>query len=159
MTLKYIAVVLLITPVIHFLFLAYLKDKYYTASMKIFLFIAFVASLVLAAFRFEGAFAITICSIIATVLSLLLEKVYFKFLDAVLTPVVEGVSDADLLSPIYVTKDRIYAITSKGYLVIQYNNQEDYVLYEQINEVPAIDQAIFAKIKKHKTGIDLEHGA
>lgn len=158
MALEFIAVLLLFTPIIYFLFLAYLKNKYFTASIIIFLFITFVASLGLAAFKYEGALAVTICSVIAVALSIFLKKIYLKFLDAGLTPIIESVSEGDLLSPTYVTKDRVYAITSKGYLVIQYN-KEDYVLYEHINEAPAIDRAIFTTLSKRlKTGDDLEQG-
>lgn len=143
MVVKSLSVLMLITPLFHLFLLHFLKDKYRTVLAVVFYCVAFGVSVYLIIVKNEAAQAFAFCSVVSCLVSIGVKKIYYYILNAVIASIIEKISEAEVLSSLFVTNDEAYAITSKGYMVVQYK-EEKYMLYENSDELPDEAQAIFS---------------
>lgn len=143
---KVIAVIMLLSPIFHLLHLYVRRGRYSATLTLVFYGIAAAVSVYLLIVRHEDALAFLVCSIVSCLLTVFVEKIYNRLLNSVVTPIIEAISDAEVLSNLVFRRDEVYALTSKGYIVVNYK-EEEYLLYENYDEIPDKTRAIFSSLK------------
>ena len=143
MLVKMVAVGMLITPFFHLILVHSLKNQYRTKFVVAFYSIPFGVSAYLLIARDEGALALLVCSAVSCLVTIGVRKIYILTQNAVFTQMVETISNAKVLSSFFVTRNKAYALTSKGYIVVLYKD-EGYILYENYDAVPDEERGLFS---------------
>lgn len=146
MIIKFIAVIMLLSPILHLLHLHVHRGRYSATLTMAFYGIAAAFSVYLLIVRHESALAFLICSTVSCLLTVVVEKIYNHILNSVVISIIEAISDTEVLSKLVLRRDEAYALTSKGYIVVKYKEKE-YLLYENYNEIPDKTRAIFSSLK------------
>ncbi|NMC57495.1 MAG: hypothetical protein GYA50_09770 [Eubacteriaceae bacterium] len=146
---KIISILLLITPIVNILSLHFLKSKYVGCGLKSIHLIILLISIILLLKKVDSALILLSCNLIALLLLIVFEKLYYFLLDKVISPMISQLTEADVVSTLLVTRNNIYAITNKGYVIINYKIN-DYKMHKEIQEFSTSDQKYFTRLKEHK---------
>lgn len=148
---KLLALMILIIPLLDLFLLHSLKDKYKHRVALAFYCTTFVVSFYLFIVKNETAPAFTVCCVVSCVVSIGVHKIYNYLLNRILVVLIEEISGAEVISSLFVTRNEVYALTSRGFIAVQYN-EEKYMLYEKHDEMPDRLKAVFFSlrpIRKH----------
>lgn len=149
LTIQIISILLMITPILNILSLHFLKNKSIGYGLKIIHLIILFISIIFLLKKIDSALILLCCNLIALLLLIVFEKLYYYLLNIVLSPMISQLTEADVVSSILVTRKNIYALTNKGYVIINYKIN-DYKMHKEIQEFSTSDQKYFARLKKHK---------
>lgn len=147
--LKIISVFLLITPLFNILFLYIFKSKYKGYIMKIIHLIIFIISIYLMFLKIDSSVMFFICNLIALFLLIIIEKVYNVLLNKVLSTLISQLTKANIISSVFITSKNIFALTTKGYVVINYKDN-DYKINNNIQEFSESEQKFLNNLKSLK---------
>ncbi len=146
---KIISILLLFTPALNVLLLHIFKNKYIGYVIKAIHLSIFLSSLFLLIIKTDFSFMLFILNIIALLLLIIVEKVYNVILNIVLVEVISQLANTNVISTVLITTKIIYALTTKGYIIIYYNT-EDYKIHKDIQEFSASEQIYLKKLNKLK---------
>ncbi|MEL7568989.1 MAG: hypothetical protein AAGU14_00330 [Eubacteriaceae bacterium] len=149
LTIEIISILLLITPILNTLSLHIFKNKCIGYGLKIIHLTILLISIILILKKIDSALILFSCNLIALLLLIVFEKLYYFLLNIVISPMISQLTEAEVVSTILVTRKNIYAITNKGYVTINYKIN-DYKIHEDIKEFSISDKKYFARLKKHK---------
>jgi len=147
--LKIISVFLLITPLFNILFLYIFKSKYKGYIIKIIHLIIFIISIYLMFLKIDSSVMFFIFNLIALLLLIIIEKAYNVLLNKVLSTLISQLTKANVISSVFITSKNIFALTTKGYVMINYK-ANDYKINNNIQEFSESEQKFLNNLKSLK---------
>lgn len=147
-----ISILLLVSPILNIILFRFFISRYIGYALKIVHLIIMVISVVLILEKVEFAAVLFLCNLAALIILMTTEIAYHKLLDYSISPIIFQLTNAEVISNVLVTRKNLYALTTKGYVVVEMVDEdaEDYEVHQNIQEFSENEQKYLAKLKKKR---------
>lgn len=99
--------------------------------------------------KIDSSVMFFIFNLIALLLLIIIEKAYNVLLNKVLSTLISQLTKANVISSVFITSKNIFALTTKGYVMINYK-ANDYKINNNIQEFSESEQKFLNNLKSLK---------